>query len=208
LSFYVVGRLVVTTILGVICVVPCAVGAEYELYEDDALGVALHVPPGFEADVREPAEGGKTRALELKWRDGPYAGLNALMVAREAEYADAVVLAGMFQRRLGVPAGFDVEAQPLSKVELASAGAEDGLRASYEVSNGNGRRRLEVLFLSRDRRRYRLEISFAVVDDARLEAVAEQMINSFEILAASEELPREARDARGAAEAGQPAASE
>ncbi len=202
------GRLIVTTILGVVCVVPYAVGAEYELYENGALGVALQVPPGFEADVREPAEGGKTRALELGWRDGPYTGLSALIVASEAEYADAVVLAGMFQRRLGVPAGFDVEAEPLSKVELASAGAEDGLRASYEVGEENGRRRLEVLFLSRGRRRYRLEISFAVVEGARLGAVAEQMINSFTILAATEELPREAQDARGAAEAGQPAASE
>jgi hypothetical protein len=182
-----VGRLVVTTILGVVCVVPYAVGAEYELYENGALGVALRVPPGFKADVREPAEGGKTRALELRWRGGLYAGLSALIVAREAEYADVVVLAGMFQRRLGVPAGFDVEAESLSKVELTNAGAEDGLRASYEVGEENGRRRLEVLFLSRGRRRYRLEISFAVVDDARLGAVAEQMINSFKILAAASE---------------------
>ena len=202
------GRLVVRTILGVVCAVPYAFGVGYELYENDALGVALHVPPGFKADVPAPAEGGKTRALELAWRDGPYAGLNALIVAREAEYADVVVLAGMFQRRLGVSVGFEVEAEPLSKVELASAGAEDGLRASYEVGDENGRRRLEVLFLSCDKRRCRLEISFAVADDARLGAVAEQMINSFKILAAAEELPREAQDIRGAVEAWQPAASE
>lgn len=181
------GWLVVATALGAVCAVPYAVGAGYELYENDALGVALHVPPGFKADVPTPAEGGKTRALELTWRDGPYAGLNALIVAREAEYADVVVLAGLFQRRLGVSAGFEVEAEPLSKVELTSAGAEDGLRASYDVGDENGRRRLEVLFLSRDIRRYRLEISFAVVDDARLGAIAEQMINSFEILPAASE---------------------
>jgi len=194
--------------LGVVCAVPYAFGAEYELYENDALGVAFHVPPAFKADLPEPAEGGKTRALELTWRDGPYAGLNALIVASEAEYADVVVLASMFKRRLGVSAGFDVEAEPLSKVELASAGAEDGLRASYEVGDEDGRRRLDVLFLSRDKRRYRLEISFAVAHSARLGAIAEQMINSFKILPATEELPREAPDARGAAEAGQPAASE
>jgi hypothetical protein len=203
-----VGRLVITTILGVVCAVPYALGVGYEFYENDALGVALQVPPDFKADVRERAEGGKTRALELSWRGGPYAGLKALIVAGEAEYADVVVLAGLFQRRLGVSAGFDVEAEPLSKVEFAGAGAEDGLRASYEVGDENGRRRLDVLFLSRDKRRYRLEISFAVVDGARLGAVAEQMINSFKILPAAEELPRGARDARGAAEAGQPAASE
>jgi hypothetical protein len=184
--------------LGVVCAVPYAFGAEYELYENDALGVAFHVPPAFKADLPE----------ELTWRDGPYAGLNALIVASEAEYADVVVLASMFKRRLGVSAGFDVEAEPLSEVELASAGAEDGLRASYEVGDEDGRRRLDVLFLSRDKRRYRLEISFAVAHSARLGAIAEQMINSFKILPATEELPREAPDARGAAEAGQPAASE
>ncbi len=173
--------------LGVVCAVTYATGAESELYENDALGVALHVPPGFKANVPAPAEGGGTRALELSWREGPYAGLNALIVAREAEYADVVVLAGLFQRRLGVSPGFDVEGEPLSKVELASAGAEDGLRASYEVGDENGRRRLDVLFLSRDKRRYRLEISFAVVDDARLGAIAEQMINSFKIVPAASE---------------------
>jgi len=160
-----------------------AVAGEYELFTDDALGVTLNVPPGYEAEEAAPDdEGVPVSAVRLSWPEGPYAGLEVLMTRREAAYANVVIWAGFYQRRRGASSSFEVEGEVLEEAELAAAGADDGLRSSYVIGEEEGTRRLEVLFLTSGNNLYVAEVSHPEVVENSLAAAAQEMLSTIKIL--------------------------
>ncbi len=186
------GRIIAAAVLGTFCLAAGAAG-EYELFTYDALGVALTVPPGYEVDAAPPAESATAATVHLSWPEGPYAGLDALIIRRKAAYANVVIWAGLYQRRLGAAYSFEAEADPLSGAELAAAGADDGLRGSYVVGEEERRRRLDVLFLASAKTFYLVEVSYPDVVESRLAAATQKMLNTFKILPPVEDTPSEAR---------------
>ncbi|HUV87155.1 MAG TPA: hypothetical protein VMX79_08585 [bacterium] len=192
------GRIIAAAVLGASCLAASAVAGEYEPFTHDALGVTLNVPPGYEAEEAAPAEGTTVTAVRLSWPEGPHAGLEALITRREAAYANVVIWAGFYQRRLGASSSFEVDGEILGEAELAAAGADDGLRNSYVVGEQEGRRRLEVLFLTSGNNLYVVELSHPEVVENRLAAAAREMLSSIEILPPVEDEPPEVRDSRDA----------
>jgi len=195
-----VGRIAVAAALWATCWASGVAGAEYELWENGAVGVSCEVPPGF--DVRESVPGGQAPAktVRLEWGDGSYEGLQLLVVRREARYDDAAVAAGLFQRRVGASASFEAEGEVLSPPELAAAGADDGFRAAYALTENEGGSRLDVLFLSAGDRRYRVEISYPAASALQLGAVAAKILGTFKIVPAAETAGEEPVEAGGARE--------
>jgi hypothetical protein len=191
--------------LAVLCLLPNVAAGEYELFTDEALGVALEAPPGYEVEKPARAEGVNALTLRLSWREGPYAGLDVVVVRRDAGYANVVIWAGLYQRRLGASSSFEAEAEPLSKAELEMVGAEDGVRVSYEIGEGNERRRLKAAFLALGKTFYRLEISYPASAVARLAGAAQKMMDTFEIFPAVE---GHTRDTNGIRENGEPVPAE
>jgi len=192
-----VGRIIAAAAFGMFCLAPGAAG-EYELFTYDALGVALTVPPEYEVDAAPPAESATAATVRLSWREGPYAGLDALIIRRKAAYANVVIWAGLYQRRLGASDSFEVDGEALKEAELAAAGADDGLRGSYVVGEEEGRRRLEVLFLASAKTFYVVEVSYPDVVESRLAAATQKMLNTFKILPPVEDVPSEGRGSTGA----------
>jgi hypothetical protein len=178
--------------------VPGVAAAEYESWENGAVGVSCELPPGF--DVRESVPGEKAPAetVGLEWGDGPYEGLRLLAVRREARYENVAVTAGLFQRRVGASAAFEAEGEALKPAELAAAGADDGLRAAYVLTEREGANRLEVLFLSAGAWRYRVEISYPAASEPQLGAVAARILGTFKIMPAAETAGEEPAEAGGA----------
>lgn len=168
----------------------------YELFTDDALGAALNVPPGFEAEAAAPDERAAATAVRLSWPEGPYAGLEILITRREAAYANVVIWAGFYQRRRGASSSFEVDGEVLEEAELAAAGADDGLRSSYVVGEQGRRRRLEVLFLASAKSLYVVEVSHPEVVENRLAAAAREMLSTIKILPPVEEEKAEASGGR------------
>ncbi len=160
---------------------------EYASYADEVLGFSLEVPGGYTAATPAPLEGARGRAVRLSWKDAPRQELEVLVFTRAAPYESVVVLAALFQRRLGLAAGFDVEGVPLTAAELSRAGGDDGLRAEHAVGEGPGGRRVETLFLAAGPRRWRLEVWYPTAGDGLLAAAAEHVINSFKVLPVGEE---------------------
>ncbi len=175
------GRIIAAAALWTFCLAAGAAG-EYELFTYDALGVAFTVPPGYEVDAAPPAESATAAAVRLSWPEGPYADLDALIIRRKAAYANVVIWAGLYQRRLGASDSFEVDGEALKEAELAAAGADDGLRGSYVVGEEEGRRRLEVLFLASAKTFYVVEVSYPDVVESRLAAATQKMLNTFKIL--------------------------
>ncbi|HUU56775.1 MAG TPA: hypothetical protein VMW93_05485 [bacterium] len=195
------GRITLAAALWATCITPGVAAAEYESWENVAVGVSCEVPPGF--DVREPGPGEKApaRAVRLEWENGPYGGLRVLAVRREARYDSVAVSAGLFQRRLGASAAFEAEAEVLSPAELAAAGADDGIRAAYALTEGGEGSRLEVMFLSAGDRRYRVEVSYPSVLELQLGAAVERILVTFKILPAAEVAGEDPAEAGGAGDA-------
>jgi len=195
-----VGRIAVAAALWATCLAPGVAAAEYESWENGAVGVSCEVPPGF--DVRESVPGEKAPAetVRLEWGDGPYEGLRLLVVRREARYENAAVAAGLFQRRVGASAAFEAEGEALSPAELAAAGADDGLRAAYVLTEKEGGSRLEVLFLSAGDWRYRVEITYPAASELQLGAVAAKILGTFKIMPAAGTAGKEPAEAGGAKE--------
>jgi len=164
---------------------------QYELFTDEALGVALEVPAGYEAEKPAPVEGGNASTLHLSWPEGPYAGLDVVLVRRGAAYLNVVIWAGLYQRRLGASSSFEAQAEPLSQAELEAAGAEEGLRVSYEIGEGKERRRLKAAFLPSGKTYYRLEVSYPDVGEGAVEAAAAKMIDTLRLVPAGEGLTGE-----------------
>ena len=187
------GRIIAAAVLGTFCLAAGAAG-EYELFTYDALGVALTVPPGYEVDAAPPAESATAATVRLSWPEGQYAGLGALIIRRKAAYANVVIWAGLYQRRLGASDSFEVDGEALKEAELGAAGADDGLRGSYVVGEEERRRRLEVLFLASAKTFYVVEVSYPDVVESRLAAATQNMLNTFKILPPVEDTPPEARD--------------
>lgn len=179
---------------------PGVAAAEYELWENVAVGVSCEVPPGFDVWESGPGEKAPARAVRLEWGDGPYEGLRLLAVRREATYDDAAVTAGLFQRRIGA-AAFEAEGEVLSPAELAAAGADDGVRAAYALTESGEGSRLEVMFLSAGDRRYRVEVSYPSVFELQLGAAVERILGTFKILPAAEVTGEDPVEAGGAGDA-------
>jgi hypothetical protein len=196
----VVGRIAVAAALSATLATSAAAAAEFELWENGTVGVSCEVPAGF--DVWEPVNGesAPAKTVRLEWGDGPYEGLRLLVVRREARYDDVAVTAGLFQRRVGVSAEFEAEGEPLNHEELVAAGADDGLRALYVLSENEGESRLDVLFLAAGDRGYRVEISYPVASALELGAAAERMLETFKIMPAEEAAAEEAAGVGGAPE--------
>lgn len=194
------GRIAIAAALCATLVNAGAAAAEFEFWESAAVGVSCEVPAGF--DVREsvPAENVPADAVRLEWGDGPYEGLRLLVVRRDARYEDAAVTAGLFQRRIGASGSFEAEGEPLSPAEHAAASADDGLRGTYVLTENEGGRRLEVLFLAAGDARYRVEISYPVASAPQIGAAAERILETFKIMPAEEEAAEEAAGAGGAPE--------
>ena len=190
-----VGR-IITAALWAFCLTAGAVAGEYGLFTDDALGVTLNVPPGYEAEAAAPDEGVAATAVRLSWPEGPYAGLEVLITRRGAVYANVVIWAGFYQRRRGASSSFEVDGKSLEEAELAAAGADDGLRSSYVVGEQEGRRRLEVLFLASGNDLYVAEVSHPEVVENRLAAAAQEMLSTIKILPPVEEEKAEASGGR------------
>jgi hypothetical protein len=195
-----VGRIAVGAALCATLLTSGVEAAEYESWESDAVGVSCEVPAGYEVWIAEPDETAPTQTVRLEWGDGPYEGLRLLVVRREARYDDAAVTAGLFQRRVGASAEFEAEGAPLSPEELAAAGADDGLRAAYVLTENEGESRLDVLFLAAGDRRYRVEIFYPAVSAPQLGAAAERILETLKIMPAEEAAAEEAAGAGGAGE--------
>jgi hypothetical protein len=199
-----VGRIIAAAALGTFCLAAGAAG-EYELFAYDAFGVAVDVPPGYEVDVAPPAESATAATVRLSWPEGPYAGLDALIIRRKAAYANVVIWAGLYQRRLGASDSFEVDGEALKEAELAAAGADDGLRGSYVVGEEERRRRLDVLFLASAKTFYVVEVSYPDVVESRLADAAQKTLDTFKILPPVEDVPSEGR---GSTDAGREPPSE
>lgn len=181
------GRIIAAAALWAACLPAGANAGEYELFTHDALGVTLNAPPGYEAEAAPPAEGAGATAVRLSWPEGPYAGLEALITRREAAYANVVIWAGFYQRRLGASASFEADGVVLGEAELAAAGADDGLRSSYVAGEPGGRRCLDLLFLASANNFYAVEVSHPEIVENRLAAAAQEMLSSIKILPPVEE---------------------
>lgn len=199
------GRLTVAAALAALGVTWNVAADEYEAFTDDALGVTFEVPPGYEVERPVPAEDGSALTLSLNWPEGPYAGLDAVVVRRDAAYANVVFWAGFYQRRLGVSRSFEAEAERLTKAELKRAGAADGLRTSYLIGEGDGRRRVRAAFLASGNTVYRLEVSYPDVGEGRPEAAARKIVDTFGLLPAAQSRTGESS---GIGEKGEPVPAE
>jgi hypothetical protein len=187
-----VGRIIAAAALCASCWAATAAAGEYEPFTDDALGVTLNVPPGYEAEEAAPAEGVTATAVRLSWPEGPYAGLEVLITRREAAYANVVIWAGFYQRRRGASSSFEVDGEVLEEAELGAAGADEGLASSYVVGEQEGERRLEVLFLTSGDNLYVAELSHPEAVENRLAAAGQEMLSSIKILPPAEEENAEA----------------
>ena len=185
------GRTTATAAWAALCLLANVASGQYELFTDEALGVALEVPAGYEAEKPAPVEGGNASTLHLSWPEGPYAGLDVVLVRRGAAYLNVVIWAGLYQRRLGASSSFEAQAEPLSQAELEAAGAEEGLRVSYEIGEGKERRRLKAAFLPSGKTYYRLEVSYPDVGEGAVEAAAAKMIDTLRLVPAGEGLTGE-----------------
>lgn len=159
--------------------------------------MGISVPPGYKEEESPPLEGGTATAVFITWLDGAYADLEILLVRREASYENVAIWAGFYQRRLGASGAFEAEGEPLGAAGLEAAGAEDGLRGSYVVGEGEGKRRVEAEFLASGELFYLVQVSYPETGASLLAATAQKILDSAEISPRSEEKLPEASNGSG-----------
>ncbi len=168
--------------------------SDYESFSAEAVAVRLSIPSGYEAAASSAAEGVRTAGVFLTWPEGPYAGLEILLTSREASCANVAIWAGFYQRWLGASSSFETDGEPLGGGELAAAGVDDGLRSSFAAGEGEGKRRVEALFLKRDGVFYLVRVSYPEAAAAVLGAAAQKILSSVQISSRTEERSPEASD--------------
>jgi hypothetical protein len=177
-----VGRITAAAAASALCLTAAFAASEFESFTVEAVGVRLSIPTGCEAEAGLPAEGGTATAVLLTWAEGPYADVGVLLARREASYTSVAIWAGLYQRRLGASSSFEAEGEPLGAAELAAAAADDGLRSSFVVGEGEGKRRIEALFLASGEVFYLVQVSYPETEAGFLGAAAEEMLSSAEVL--------------------------
>ncbi len=187
-----VGRIIAAAAASALCMTAAWGASEYEHFSAEAVGIRISVPPRCEEKGSPPPEGGTATAAFLTWHDGPYADLEVLLARREASYTSIAIWAGFYQRRLGASGSFEAEGEPLGAAELEAAGAEDGLRGSYVVGEGEGKRRLDVLFLASGEAFYLAQVSYPETEAGLLAATAQKILSSAEISPRTDERSPEA----------------
>jgi hypothetical protein len=189
-----VGRIILAAAASALCLTVAWGASEYEPFSAKAVGVGISVPPGYEAEAVSPTEGAKATAAFITWPDGAYADLEILLVRREASYENVAIWAGFYQRRLGASGAFEAEGEPFGTAELAAAGADDGLRGSYVVGEGEEKRRIEAEFLASGELFYLVQVSYPETEAGPLAGAAQKILDSAKISPRSEEKSPEASD--------------